>query len=206
MTQTHVRAGSVAGTLLVVAAAVILLGIISAEAVYPAVYTTHDNQISDLGATKPPNSIILQPSARLFDAAMIASGILLIAAAAALRRGLLRRDVPILLGLAGIGVLGVGVFPGNRAPMHALFALLAFSAGGMSAVFSAKVQAAPASYVSATLGVVSLLNLGLGLFGSDLPVWGELGDGGIERWVAYPVVLWFALFGGYLLAAAERKR
>jgi len=33
--------------------------------------------------------------------------------------------------------------------------------------------------------------------------WGpvaELGKGGIERWIAYPAVLWLAVFGGYLMA------
>ena len=145
-------------------------------------------------------------SARIFDTVMIVSGVLLIGASVALHRGLGRRDVPILLGLAGLGVLGVGIFPGDRAPLHGLFALLAFMAGGLSAVFSAKVQSAPGSYLSAALGVVSLVNLVLALAGTDTPLWGELGDGGIERWIAYPVVLWFALFGGYLLSAADRGR
>lgn len=190
----------VAGACLVVAAAIILMGIISAEAVYPATYTTHENEISDLGATKPPNSIIRQPSARIFNAVMMVSGVVLLAAAAALHRAVDRKRLPITLALAGLGVLGVGIFPGNRVPMHPLFALLAFVAGGLSAVFSARVQRAPASYLSGVLGVVALVNLALGLAGDGTPFWGELGAGGIERWVAYPVVLWFAQFGGYLLA------
>ena len=34
--------------------------------------------------------------------------------------------------------------------------------------------------------------------GDATPLVDELGDGGIERWVAYPVVLWLVAFGGYL--------
>jgi len=36
--------------------------------------------------------------------------------------------------------------------------------------------------------------------------WGpvaRLGEGGIERWMVYPVVLWLVAFGGYLLADPE---
>jgi hypothetical protein len=28
----------------------------------------------------------------------------------------------------------------------------------------------------------------------------ELGEGGIERWIVYPIVLWLVAFGSYLLA------
>jgi hypothetical protein len=31
----------------------------------------------------------------------------------------------------------------------------------------------------------------------------ELGDGGIERWIAYPAVLWLAVYGGSLMATPE---
>ena len=56
-------ASSAAGLLLAIAGSVILMGIITAESQYPFPYTTHDNEISDLGATRPPNSVTHQPSA-----------------------------------------------------------------------------------------------------------------------------------------------
>ena len=31
----------------------------------------------------------------------------------------------------------------------------------------------------------------------------ELGEGGLERWIVYPIVLWLVAFGSYLLAAAN---
>jgi hypothetical protein len=46
----------------------------------------------------------------------------------------------------------------------------------------------------------------LGVF---FPKWGpvaELGEGGIERWIVYPVVLWLVAFGSWLLGGRGRQR
>lgn len=40
------------------AGAIVLIGIITAEAFYPAGHSTFNGEISDLGATKQPNSFI----------------------------------------------------------------------------------------------------------------------------------------------------
>jgi hypothetical protein len=42
------------------------------------------------------------------------------------------------------------------------------------------------------------------VLGNLLLEWGpvaELGEGGIERWIAYPAVLWLTVFGGRLMAS-----
>ncbi len=188
-----------AGVLLLLAGFGILMGIITAEALYPAVYTTHDNEISDLGATRPPNSIILQPSARIFDGAMIVTGAMVLGAAFGLHRAFRARRVTISVALLGIGALGVGIFPGNYEVPHPLFALLAFVSGGVAAILSAHVQVAPMTHMSRLLGVLALGALVVALLGDVTPAVEELGDGGIERWVAYPVVAWLIAFGAYLL-------
>jgi hypothetical protein len=59
------------------------------------------------------------------------------------------------------------------------------------------VTTAPFRYVSASFGLVSLGSL---LFSGPLAA-SDLGAGGVERWVVYPVVLWVVAFGGYLLGA-----
>ena len=56
---TDLRLG---GTLMFVAGIVILMGIITAEALYPVTYTTSGNEISDLGGTRPPEALVFQPS------------------------------------------------------------------------------------------------------------------------------------------------
>ncbi|HPR66147.1 MAG TPA: hypothetical protein PLM24_03325, partial [Methanothrix sp.] len=57
--------------------------------------------------------------------------------------------------------------------------------------------------LSAGLGGIALLNLALFFaLGMDSPFM-ELGIGGLERWVAYPVVLWTVGFGGYLMGSSK---
>jgi hypothetical membrane protein len=194
------RAVSFAGALLFCAGIVSFMGIITAEALYPAGYSTGHNEISDLGATRPPGSIIHQPSAHIFNSAMIAAGILTIVAAYLLYRGFRRKPAAIMIGLFGLGGLGVGIFPGNHGNVHALFALLTFIAGGLAAVVAYTIETAPFRYFSVLLGVVGLASLILNMvLGSASPMAG-LGDGGVERWVAYPVMLWVTGFGGHLMA------
>ena len=197
-TSRKTRMAQVAGLLLAIAGVVILMGIITAEAEYPAVYTTHENEISDLGATRPPDSIIRQPSARIFNGVMMASGAMILAAGALLHRPLRSRRITVPMMLLGAGVLGVGVFPGNYGSIHPWFALMAFVAGGLAAVLSAHVQPAPLRYFSVALGVLSLGSLVVGMFGESSWPYKELGDGGLERWIAYPVVLWMVAFGAFL--------
>ena len=197
------RAVSFAGALLFCAGIVSFMGIITAEALYPAGYRTGQNEISDLGATRPPNSIIHQPSAHIFDSVMIAAGIFAIMAAYLLYRGFRRKPPALMIGLFGLGGLGVGIFPGNHGNVHALFALLTFIAGGLAAVVAYTIETAPFRYFSVLLGVVSLASLILYMvLGSAGPMAG-LGDGGVERWVAYPVLLWVTGFGGHLMARAR---
>jgi hypothetical protein len=51
------------------------------------------------------------------------------------------------------------------------------------------------------LGTITLASLVLGSFFLDWGPVAELGEGGIERWIAYPAVLWLTLFGGYLMGS-----
>ncbi len=189
---------SVAGALLFTVGVLAFLGIITAEALYPG-YSTSQNQISDLGATQPPNSVIVQPSATIFNITMIASGLLVITATYCIHRAFRSRTVTVSLALFGIGVLGVGIFPGNYGDLHAIFALLTFVAGGLSAIMAYKVEKSPFRYFSAVLGAISLLNLLLYFVLGESSPFAAFGLGGLERWIAYPILLWATGFGGYLM-------
>jgi hypothetical membrane protein len=192
-----------AGVLLAGAGAVILMGIITAEALYPAPYATDANTISDLGGTRPPDSVVRQPSAAIFDTTMVVSGLLILVGALLLARAAIGRRVVVPVALLAVGVLGVGVFPGNTSP-HPFFALLAFGAGGAAGVLSARALPPPMRQISAVLGTVALCALVLGLFLVETEPVASLGEGGIERWIAYPVVLWLVAFGGFLCAGPRR--
>lgn len=125
-----------ASGLLLTAGATILLGIITAEALYTAPYTTR-MEISDLGATD--TGVILHPSSYIFNATMLITGAMILIGAWFTHRALHRRAVTIPTGLLGIGVLGVGIFPGNIHPWHPIFAYTAFLAGGLAVLLSYKV-------------------------------------------------------------------
>jgi hypothetical membrane protein len=189
-----------AGALLFTAGAAILMGIITAEALYPAAYSTFGNEISDLGGTRPPDSVVLQPSAAIFDITMLVTGAMIVAAAWLVHRAFRRRAVTVSLACYGIGVFGIGVFPGNTTP-HPLVAMFVFVAAGVAAILAYQVEPAPLRQISVVLGTISLASLVLGNFFLEWGPVAELGVGGIERWIAYPVVLWLTVFGGYLMGS-----
>jgi hypothetical membrane protein len=203
MIQSKTLNPAVAGLMLFLAGAVVLMGIITAEMFYPAQYnyTTQKSMISDLGATEPPNSLITQPSATIFDMAMALAGLLIIIGAYFVYRTYNDWIVTVFIGLLGLGVLGVGIFPGNMNPWHPIFALMAFSCGGLAAIVSFRIIRSPFKFLAVLLGMTTLFFLITnGYFGTIM------GMGGVERWVAYPVVLWILGIGGYLLGFSAQEK
>ncbi|MCD1293530.1 DUF998 domain-containing protein [Methanocella sp. CWC-04] len=192
---------TIAGLLFFLAGSIALMGIITAEIFYPEVYTTSNNMISDLGATEPPNSKIYQPSATIFNMTMILAGIMVLTGTYFLSREYKDWVAILPIGLFGLGVLGVGIFPGNVNPQHPLFAMAAFIGGGLSAICSYRIIKSPFKFAAVLFGLITLVFLFT--TGITMPV---LGGGGTERWVAYPVILWLIGFGGYLLGAAEQRK
>ena len=203
--QRPSRDARIAGVLLSLAGAAILMGFITAEALYPGVFTTHTNTVSHLGASEPPNSVVLQPSAAIFDITMLVTGAMILAGAWFAYRALRRKAVLVPTALLGVGTLGVGVFPLTHPTPHTLFALTAFVAGGIAVVLSSRLTTAPFRYLWMVLGSVALAATALGLFFLEWAPVAELGEGGIERWIVYPIVLWLVAFGSYLLATPATR-
>jgi hypothetical membrane protein len=191
------------GGLLFVAGATILMGIITAEALYPGTFSTGANEISDLGGTRPPNSVILQPSATIFDVSMALIGFLVLAGSWFVHRAFGRRSVAIPIATLGFGALGVGLFPGNTGTPHAIFAMVTFISGGIAAISAARLTSGPFRHLSFLLGAASLATLGMYMLLGDASPMTVLGIGGVERWIVYPVVLWITAFGGYLSGRAD---
>jgi hypothetical membrane protein len=185
-----------AGTSLVLAGVAAFMGIVTASALSPDYSIRQD--ISDLGSTRPPDPVVVEPSATLFNATMLATGALVLLAAVALWRG--RGPRPLAGGLAvfGTAVFAVGVFPGNVTPWHGIAAFVTFLSGSVTARYVDR----PLSHLSLLLGGVSLAVLasvfvyGLALRAPS-PL-APLGPGGVERWVAYPPLFWLLVFGGHL--------
>ena len=187
-----------AGGLLLVAGATIVMGIITAEALYTALYNARI-EISDLGASE--TGVILQPSSTIFNATMLVAGAMIIAGAWFAHQALHRPVVTVPTGLLGLGVLGVGIFPGNVHPQHPLFAFTAFLAGGLAVLLSAAVTPQPLRAIFAVMGAVSLAFTLASVFLLEWGPFARLDLGGVERWMVYPILLWLVGFGGYLTAS-----
>lgn len=183
---------NVAGALLFVAAAVIIMGIVTAEAAYPG-YSVQTNFISDLGAARLPESVIKQPASAIFAATLVINGLLLVGSAYCVYRGLGPARVvtvlSILLALSGICAVVVAAFNQSTQEsfiVHALFALPSFIAGGLAAIVSYWVLRSPFRYFAVTLGVIALAGFVLMIFGGASSVVALIGRGGAERWRHIP--------------------
>ena len=76
--------------------------------------------------------------------------------------------------------------------------MLAFLAGGVSAITSAKIVQSPYKYIGIVLGIISLTTWFMAVF-SPSTLLPYIGIGGTERWVAYPLMLWLTGIGGHLM-------
>jgi hypothetical membrane protein len=200
------RDRSIAGLCFTLAGVGILMGSITAEALFTGAYSTHADTLSHLGASEPPNSVVTQPSAAIFDVTMLVTGALILAGAWFAYRASRRKAAGIPIALLGIGVFGVGVFPLTNPGFHTLFAMIAFFSGGVAMILASRGTPRPFRYLWTPLGAVSLVAITLGILLLDWAPVASLGEGGIERWNSYPIVLWLVAYGSYLLACTEPGR
>jgi len=178
--------GKVAGTLIFVGAVQFILGMLIAECIYPN-YSVANNYISDLGK-------LGTASAPVFNTSVFVLG-LTVAVSAYFLRHVVRNKVFLgFLILCGIGAMGVGIFPEDFGVVHTAVSLIAFLFGALSAIASYKYQKPPLSYFAVILGLTSLTALVMFATGIYL----GLGKGGMERMIAYPMLLWAIGFGGHL--------
>jgi len=189
-----------AGALIFIGAAQFILCLIVAESLYPN-YSISENYISDLG---------VGPSAYIFNSSVFLLGLAAVLSAYYLRCAVSQKMFKIFLWLCGIGAMGVGLFTENFGIIHTVFSLLAFLFGALSAVASYKIQRFPLSYIAVALGLFSIGALVLfavseyffHAYSSSFLYLG-LGKGGMERLIAYPILLWSLGFGGHLIGQPE---
>ena len=191
----------VAGLSYFLAAAGFLVGLFVAEALYPG-YHVGSNPVSDLGATCRDGGgcVVLQPAATVFGGLMIGMGFLIVFGTLIARRELGSRALPPLLLILGSAAVGVGFF-NETWGVHGLLALAAFTAGPIAALVAYRSLPTPLRHLSLGLGALSLVGLAwqlLGTYGGGA-LFGALGDGGVERLIVYPEILWLLLFGVALM-------
>ena len=189
---------SVAGLLLFISGFAIFMGIITAEILYTLDFNTRDHYISELAAALPEGAETPRASAGIFNVTMLISGLMIMISSCFTYAAGEKLLTSIPLGLFGLGILGVGVFPGDVAPWHGFFANVIFLAGGMGAITSFRMVLSPLRYVFMLRGTITVVMLlAYRIF---IPL---LGVGGAERWAFYPLVFWIAGFGGYLLGLKD---
>jgi hypothetical membrane protein len=193
---------NIAGALLFVGGLQWFMTVMAAETLFPG-YSTRANDLSDLASTVPPNTLPLQPSAIMFNATTFLLGLTILISAFLIHRACKERIFSLLFAISGAGAMGVGIFPGDAGVIHGLAALVTFAASSLSAIAAYRLQRRPFAWISVVIGLFSLIVLFLAfILGESSPFWLAFGRGGEERLVAYPVVLWFTGFGGYLMGAA----
>lgn len=173
-----------AGIILFTATAQFVLVMIISEALYTG-YSTSENYISDLG---------VGPSAPIFNTSIFVLGILIIMGTYFIYRALRSGLFTVLLTLTGIGAMGVGIFTEDIPMMHFAASVVTFLFGSLATITSYRLIRTPLRYFSVILGIFALTALMLMAFSRYL----GLGAGGMERMIAYPILLWGMGFGGYL--------
>ena len=109
------------------------------------------------------------------------------------------------MAVSGLGSLLVGLFPENGvATLHITGATLSFFVGNLGLVILSMTLSIPKSLRIYTFlsGALALTALGLFLNHNYL----GLGEGGMERVVAYPQTVWLIVFGIYTYSHQARKR
>ena len=186
------------GILLFLLAGQFMTAIMLAASMAPA-YDLNSTAISDLG--------VIPETALLFNASLVAVGLLNIAGGVAFHREHRRGWITGLYVLAGLGALGAGLVPLNTSELHGLFALIAFLCFNLQAIASGTLVSGPMRAVSVTFGLAGLAFVVLMVVGDagNPAVFGAIGHGGAERMIVYPPMLWMLAFGGHLMATRAEE-
>ena len=203
------------GIVAIIAAAQWIIGVFIAQGFYPS-YTITQKDLSDLGATcynatmpTPGSCEIFQPSSIIWNTVLSLVGILTIASAYMIYRGLGNRLFSSLVGLFGLGALIAGVVPENVGlTTHNLAARVSFVAEAIAAVtvYRVKLEAPPHfRYLSMLFGLISLAGLAIMLSLSFATLESSaIGYGGDERIIVYPLFIWETVLGVFLIRNLPR--
>ena len=185
------------GILLVLLAGQFMTVIMLAASMAPG-YDLNTAAISHLG--------VIPETALLFNASIVAVGVLNMSGGYAYYRSHGRGWILALYLVAGLGALGAGLVPLNASGLHGLFALFAFLFFNLQAILSGTLVSGPMRTISIVAGLAGLAFVVLMVIGDagNAEVFGAIGHGGAERMIVYPPMLWMLAFGGYLTARGER--
>ncbi len=169
-------------------------------------YSLARDTISDLGNTACGtwnSRPVCSPLHGLMNASFIVLGIAMTAGSILISRQCAKSRAATVgfaaMAISGIGVIIVGIFPENSVPaFHGLGTLIAFTIGNAALIIMAAAPMMPAvlqvySFLSGALAVLALAIYSTGHYLG-------LGEGGMERVVAYPQTVWLIVIGIFLLS------
>ena len=194
----------ISGILYFLAGAVALMGIITAEAIYPASYSSFHNEISNPVNPDAPVPIIYNPASSIFNLTMFLAGLLSFGASIFqhIHFKKLLFTIPILL--FSLGLCGIGIFTGFINPFQNIVSLFAFLAGGISAIFASKIISSPFKHFSVAFGLIGIVTWFTLVFAPQL-VFPHMVLGGNSRWIIYPIMIWLTGLGGYFMNENVQK-
>lgn len=178
------------------------MGLLAAETWFPG-YSSRIDYVSDLG---------IGPTALLYNASVFLLGAFIVVGSYFLYETGEARTLSFLITLAGVGAMGVGLFPGYLQPMHSIFTLIAILFGSFATVASYQYQKKPMSYISLALGILALASSlvffpYLGLPTGSTETYLGMAKGSMERWAIYPILVWVIGLGSYLIGrSSETER
>ncbi len=179
---------------------------------WPRPYDISRDTISDLGNTVCGTwngRYVCSPLHDLMNGSFIVLGITMLLGSVLIFRhygkGRIAAAGFTAMGLSGLGAVMVGVFPENSVPaLHGLGSVLPFTLGNAALVAMATSLAMPLLLrLCVSLSGVAAL-LALAAYASSHYL--GLGEGGIERVVAYPQTICLAVIGCYLIAVPQPGR
>lgn len=160
------------------------------ESLYPD-YTVHDAALSRLGSLPSPTRWLWNSGVMFMAITWLLAVYLLF-----LLPG--RRLWFALNLLPPFGVAMVSLFPaGSPDGFHSIATLLVFVTSGCVMVADGVCIALPFRFFSLILGTISLGTFTFSTFSPFL--YQVLGQGGNERIVVYPIIIWLMSFGGFLM-------
>jgi hypothetical membrane protein len=191
-----------------------VLGMVVTQLGWTTSYSLTQNYISDLGAVNCGSfsgRYVCSPWHLVFDASVIVLGLCLCFGALLLRTGFPTRGSRTvglgLLVIAGIGAIGVGLFPEDvNLNAHMVSSLVAFAGASLGAIVlglamfrDTRWQGYRAfSVLCGLIGFVALCLFAAKAYNWG-PFWADWGAGGIERTIVAPVLLWALLVSIHLL-------
>ncbi|NON62768.1 DUF998 domain-containing protein [Acidianus sp. RZ1] len=179
---------NVASWLVFIGVTQFILLLIVAEALYPG-YSISNNYISDLGVGK--TALIFNTSISILGITLIIAGIVYTT----------KLPFRVTLTLTGLGALGVGLFPETTGDPHLLSALVTFLFSGISSYTALPTIKTPLKYFFPILGTMGLLSLFLFITHN----YAGIGEGGIERMIVYPNLIWALGYSSSKLSEVEVK-